>query len=103
MPLYKCKGCQDVMEFPEPPPKEIIKREPCRCGITETARIVRALAFVLVVAFLGITGSCISNHYWTTQQIQLLKQDYEVKETGTDGFFNDPDYKVEKKVPAEKK
>lgn len=60
-----CKGCHSMIEVPLPDPVKEMVKEPCRCGMTETARINRywttALpAIVFLIATAIVTGTYLS-------------------------------------------
>lgn len=77
----RCKACGELLELPEPPVREVVKREPCRCGMTEGARGYRYLLFAFLAAILALLGCCVSSHYWTTRQVEAVKGVWEIRES----------------------
>lgn len=111
-----CENCNKPVgvEVPEPDPIIEVVKEPCKCGISSESRAMKyaatGIATGVVAIILGFTSSCISNQYFTTQQIRAAKGEYKVMEDGKDyhkgaepgPFFNTPDFKVAP-VPKEEK
>lgn len=101
---FLCKHCSAVnqQEFPEV--RVITMKEPCKCGVSSDSRIVRswstALGIAVSILIVSGFGSCVADHYFTTEQIKALPRDYKVepKTPGTTG----PDYKVRELTPEEK-
>jgi len=61
-------------------PEIVIQKEPCKCGLTEFARTFRMSSYCVIAVALGFFSSCISEHYWTTKQIELMREKYEIRD-----------------------
>jgi hypothetical protein len=111
-----CENCMKPVgvEVIEPDPVVQIVKEPCKCGMDSESRsakyVATAVATAVVSVVLAFGGSCVSNHYFTTQQIRAAKGDYKIQENGKDYYksaeepmpVNSPDFRVVPK-PAEPK
>lgn len=64
-----CKNCGERFCVPVSVPS----REPCRCGMTETARIVRYVVMAFIALILALFGGCWFDHYYTTEQVKAVK------------------------------
>src|SRR5438128_555794 len=70
-----CPDCNRPVEVnvPVPEPEEIVVKEPCDCGLTEAARMVRYACFAAIAGFLALFGGCLTDHYFTTEQVKAMK------------------------------
>lgn len=72
----KCKFCDNMLEVPLPEPVTIEKRvpEPCKCGLTESARQSRhwAITFAIVGTFavLSLFGGCGTAHFYEPERLR---------------------------------
>ena len=82
MNVMRCKSCNELVEIPPVEPVKLVVKEPCRCGLTGEARIWRVVIFGIVSIILALTGSCVSSHYFSTKQIEIMKREMEIKEVG---------------------
>lgn len=102
-----CGTCQSPIsvEVPEPEPKVEVKREPCKCGRTEFERAIRWIALAIISLILGLTGSCITNQYFTTVQVREMSEKYQIRKRvpGEPREPNEPDYVIEPKPEPAKK
>lgn len=64
-----CKNCGETRSVGVTLPP----RDPCRCGLTESVRIARALVMGLVSLVLLAFGGCWISHYYTTEQVKAVK------------------------------
>jgi hypothetical protein len=101
--VLRCTQCGTVNMF-ELPTREVIKKEPCRCGVTETARIVRGVAFGVSMFFLACFGGCWASHHYETERVRIMQDHYELKNKSNATPFNalSPDVQVEPKRPLPK-
>lgn len=81
----RCPDCN--RDFPIKP-EVIVEKEPCKCGLTETARNLRIYALVAIAALLCSLGACLSDHYWTTKQVELMRERYEVRDKKNSSLQN---------------
>lgn len=106
-----CENCDKPVgvEVPEPEPVIKLVTEPCKCGLDSDSRtskhIATAIGTGLVALVLGLAGSCVSNHYFTTQQIRAMKGEFVIQEKGKDYQvgdtpLNSPDFRVVPKAEA---
>lgn len=101
-----CENCSKPVgvEVEEPDPVVQTVKEACKCGMTEEERIAKWVSFGAMALFLMILGCCSSNHYFTTQQIKAIKEEYQVRpKVSNEGFMNDGSFRVEQKPKEEKK
>jgi hypothetical protein len=61
-----CKGCHEMVEVPVPEPEKVVETMPCKCGLTESARINKhwAMAIPIIVLFISAAlavGTYLSN------------------------------------------
>lgn len=100
--VVRCKSCGEYIELPPQEVKTVVKTEPCRCGMTDTVResryIATTICLILMLSVLSLFGGCWMSHYYTTEQIKALPQDYEIKKN-PNGSVLDVPCKVEKKIP----
>ncbi len=65
-----CKNCHTLIQIPLPDPE--IKKLPCQCGVTETARIVRywatVVGIVAVMVGTSVMATCHTSHYAGVEQ-----------------------------------
>lgn len=101
---FLCKHCAAVNQQAFPEVRVITLKDPCKCGMSDDARMHRAWATALGMAasilIVSGFGSCIAGEYFTTEQIKALPKEYKVepKARGTAG----PEYKVRELTPEEK-
>lgn len=101
---FGCKNCGAVNQQPFPEVRVVTKSEPCRCGITSDSRtsrhIATAVGLAVSIAILAGFGSCVADHYYTTEQIKALPKGYTVEHRAI-GDALGPEYKVRKLSPEE--
>lgn len=101
---FGCKNCGAVNQQPFPEVRVITKLDPCRCGISTDSRTHRSWATALSIAgsilILSAFGSCVADHYYTTEQIKALPKGYTVEHKAI-GDAMGPEYKVRKLTPEE--
>ncbi len=101
-----CGICQSPVsvEVEEPAPLVQFAKEPCKCGRTENERVARWFVFGAITLIISFTGSCITNQYFTTQQVKAMTEKYQVRPSNGDDkrLFNEPDYVVEPKKDQKK-
>lgn len=70
----QCKHCATMIEVPIPEPKEVQKivKEPCKCGLTESARqsrhIATAVVLIAICILIGASAGC-----WTVNSKDVEK------------------------------
>jgi len=74
-----CKGCHEMVEVPLPEPEKVTVTEPCKCGLTENARMTRywttALPFaVLFICTAIVAGTTLSNKGELEQSRVLIEE-----------------------------
>jgi len=90
-----CENCAKPVgvEVIEPDPIVQVVKEPCKCGMDSDSRVAKvwstALAFVICSFAFSLMGSCISKHYFTTQQMRAMKEGFKIEEAGKE-FDQDP-------------
>lgn len=73
----RCPDCgHDVPIKPE----VVLQREPCKCGLTEFARTFRMGSIVVLFVVLSLFGGCLTEMYWTTKQVEMMKDHYEIRD-----------------------
>lgn len=93
MSKIRCKNCGEIFDLPEIEPEVRVVTEPCKCGMTMEARIARYVVYGFVCLFLCLAACCWSAQYYTTRQVEAMKEKYEVKKYKPDvnkGDFNLP-------------
>jgi hypothetical protein len=103
--FFICKHCSTANEQPFPEVRVITQKERCQCGLSSDTRISRAWATALGVAvsiaILAGFGSCVADHYYTTEQIKALPAGYQVERKPYKGGLG-PDLIVTELTPQEK-
>lgn len=102
---FGCKDCGAINQQPFPEIRVVTKVEPCKCGIDSDSLAQRYWALALATAgsilILSVFGSCVADHYYTTEQIKALPLEYKVEQV-QNGNRLGPDYKVRELTPEEK-
>jgi hypothetical protein len=73
----KCPDCGH--DFPAKP-EVVIQKEPCKCGMTSEFRQLRVGAVTILCIVLSAFASCFGSEYWTTRQVEMMKDHYEIRD-----------------------
>jgi len=76
----KCKACGAMMPMELPEPEKVVVKEPCKCGVTELARINRYWTTFLACAALFVATAIAGTSVMTSgTKIEELQKALEVK------------------------